>query len=67
MKTYARENFPLYGTYVCVSNTVKPLNKGQIGDGPFVPCTEVVLFSEVISQTYWKVLKDKNKNLKSLK
>ena len=25
---------------------VKRLNKGQIGDGPFVPCREVVLFSE---------------------
>ena len=27
--------------------TVKPLNKGHIGDGPFVPCRAVVLFSEV--------------------
>ena len=27
--------------------TVKPPNKGHIGDGPFVPCREVVLFSEV--------------------
>ena len=28
--------------------TVKPLNKGHVGDGPFVPCREVVLFSEVL-------------------
>ena len=27
--------------------TVKPPNKGHIGDGPVVPCREVVLFSEV--------------------
>ena len=27
--------------------TVKPPNKGYIGDGPVVPCREVVLFSEV--------------------
>ena len=26
---------------------VKPPNKGHIGDGPVVPCREVVLFSEV--------------------
>ena len=32
-----------------VTNTVKPLNKGHIGDGPFVPCREVVLFLEVFS------------------
>ena len=35
---------------------VKPPNKGHIGDGPFVHCRELVLFSEV---TYWNVLKDK--------
>ena len=34
------------------SNTVKPPNKGHIGDGPFVPCREVVLFSEVLFKTY---------------
>ena len=28
-------------------NTVKPPNKGHIGDRPVVPCREVVLFSEV--------------------
>ena len=28
--------------------TVKSPNKGHIGDGPFVPCREVVLFSEVL-------------------
>ena len=28
-------------------NTVKPPNKGHIGDGPVVPCREVVLFLEV--------------------
>ena len=38
--------------------TVKPLNKGHIGDGPVVPCREVVLFSEVYFQTYWDFLKD---------
>ena len=27
--------------------TVKPPNKGHIGDGPVVPCREVVLFLEV--------------------
>ena len=26
---------------------VKPPNKGHFGDGPVVPCREVVLFSEV--------------------
>ena len=36
--------------------TVKPLNKGHIWDGLFVPCREVVIFLEVF---YWKVLKDK--------
>ena len=35
--------------------TVKLQNKGHIGDGPVVPCREVVLFSEVFSQIYWKV------------
>ena len=28
--------------------TVKPPNKGHIGDGPFVPSKEVFLFSEVL-------------------
>ena len=28
--------------------TVKPPNRGHFGDGPFVPCREVVLFSEVL-------------------
>ena len=30
------------------SCTVKPPKKGRIGDGAFVPCREVVLFSEVL-------------------
>ena len=29
------------------THTVKPPKKGHIGDGPVVPCREVVLFSEV--------------------
>ena len=29
-----------------VADTVKPPNKGHIGDGPVVPCREVVVFSE---------------------
>ena len=29
-------------------STVKPPNRGHFGDGPFVPCREVVLFSEVL-------------------
>ena len=40
------------GSLVCVANvfttTVKPPNKGHIGDRPIVPCREVVLFSEVL-------------------
>ena len=31
-----------------IVNTVKPLNRGHFGDRPFVPCREVVLFSEVL-------------------
>ena len=31
-----------------VDETVKPPNKGHVGDGPFVPCKEVVLFLEVL-------------------
>ena len=38
--------------------TVKPLNKGHSGDGPVVPCREVVLFLEVFFSTYWKFLKN---------
>ena len=35
-------------THMHVSfTTVKLLKKGHIGDGPVVPCREVVLFSEV--------------------
>ena len=30
-----------------LTNAVKPLNKGHIGDGPVVPCREVVLFQRV--------------------
>ena len=29
-------------------NTVKPPKSGHFGDGPFVPCREVVHFSEVL-------------------
>ena len=44
-------------SYVYSICTVKPPNKGHtLGTGHFVPCREVVLFSEVF---YWKVLKDK--------
>ena len=39
--------------------TVKPPNKGHIGDGAFVPCREVVF--------YWKVIKDKKLTPKSFK
>ena len=43
--------FPLIGNlheaFILVSNTLKPPNKGHIGDGPFAPCREVILFSEV--------------------
>ena len=37
--------------------TVEPLYNGQIGDWPFVPCREVVPFSEVIivSLLYHKI------------
>ena len=31
-----------------IAYTVKPPNRGHFGDGPFVPCREVVLFSEVL-------------------
>ena len=44
----------LVATHTCIQ--VKPTNKEPIGDGPFVPCREVVLFSKVF---FWKVLKDK--------
>ena len=39
------------------STTVEPLYNGQIGDWPFVPCREVVPFSEVIivSLLYHKI------------
>ena len=33
---------------VLLSFTVKPPNRGHFGDGPFVPCREIVLFSEVL-------------------
>ena len=36
-----------YYIIIIIVATVKPLNKGHIGDGPVVPCREVVLFSEV--------------------
>ena len=29
-------------------DTVKPPNRGHFGDGPFVPCREVVFFSKVL-------------------
>ena len=37
----------LINTTAREATTVKPPNKGHIGDGPFVPCRAVVLFSEV--------------------
>ena len=36
----------------------KTSEQGHIGDRPFVLCREVVLFSEVLFETYWKFLKD---------
>ena len=45
----------------CVRDyTVKPPNKGHIGDGPVVPCREVVLFSEVFFIPIGTSLKMKN-------
>ena len=43
-----------------VADTVKPLNKGHIGDGPVVPCREVVLFLEVFFIPIGNFLKMKN-------
>ena len=43
--------------------TVKPPN---IGDGPFVPCREVVVFSEVSFKPIENVFKTKKKHLKFL-
>ena len=36
-------------------NTVKPPNKGHFGDGPVVPCREVVLFSDVLFGNFLKM------------
>ena len=47
-----------------LQDTVKPPNKG---DGPFVSCREVVLFSEVSLKPIEKFLKTQKKHLKSLK
>ena len=44
----------------CTQNIVKPPNKGHVGDGHFVPCREVVPFSEVL---FWKFPKDKNNTI----
>ena len=41
--SYSVQVFKLYR-----DSTVKPPNRGHFGDGPFVPCREVVLFSEVL-------------------
>ena len=45
------EYFQCATNFTCISlqwsATVKPPNKEHIGDGPFVPCREVVLFSEI--------------------
>ena len=42
----------IYGmlSYSCrfIVYTVKPPKRGHFGDGPFVPCREVVLFLEVL-------------------
>ena len=54
----------LQGKLPCTfANTVKPPNKGHIGDGPVVLCREVVLFSEVF---YWKFLKDEKITFKCI-
>ena len=39
---------PIIIIIVTLFGTVKPSNKGLIGDRPFVPCREVVLFLEVL-------------------
>ena len=38
----------LHHVSVLYISTVKPPNREYFGDGPFVPCREVVLFSEVL-------------------
>ena len=35
------------GDKIKIMTTIKPPDKGHIGDKPVVPCREVVLFSEV--------------------
>ena len=41
------------------TSTVKPPNKGHFGDGPVVPCREVVLFLEVFFKPIGNFLKMK--------
>ena len=38
----------IFSEWFCLIVMVKPLNRGHIGDGPFVPCRAVVLLSEVL-------------------
>ena len=46
VNTRMQDNYALVHTRM--QDTVKPPNKGHFGDRPFVPCREVVLFSEVL-------------------
>ena len=38
----------IFSEWFCLIVMAKPLNRGHIGDGPFVPCGAVVLFSEIL-------------------
>ena len=46
--TFDTPDFNFHNDYLSSACTVKPPNRGHFGDGPFVPCREVVLFSEVL-------------------
>ena len=45
-ESYKLKTLQVKQKHIC---TVKPLSKGHIGDGSFVPCRDVVLFSEAFS------------------
>ena len=45
--TVLQANNALHNLLFTIIDTVKPPNKGYIGDRPVVPCREVVLFLEV--------------------
>ena len=47
-------------------NYSKTFEQEHMGDGTFVPCREVVLFSEVFFQTYWKVTKYNTSSLSNV-